>query len=78
MAVVGVLLNGVVKKTSASIKKKHVIGHEIQEKTLKKLLSKARNTQFGQAYDFDEILLLSDPVARFQQKVPILDRKSVV
>lgn len=77
MAVVGVLLNGVVKKTSASIKKKHVIGHEIQEKTLKKLLSKARNTQFGQAYDFDEILLLSDPVARFQQKVPIFNYEKI-
>ncbi len=41
-----------------------------QIKVLKKLLRKARFTQFGQKYKFDEILLSRHPGKRFQQLVP--------
>ncbi|MEO7263632.1 MAG: GH3 auxin-responsive promoter family protein [Ferruginibacter sp.] len=41
-----------------------------QIKVLKKLLRKARFTQFGQLYKFDEILLSRHPGKRFQQIVP--------
>ena len=41
-----------------------------QLKVLKKLLRKARFTEFGQAYRFDEILLSRHPGKRFQQLVP--------
>jgi hypothetical protein len=41
-----------------------------QLKVLKKLLRKARFTQFGQAYKFDEILMAKDPSAKFRQLVP--------
>jgi hypothetical protein len=41
-----------------------------QLKVLKKLLKKARFTQFGQLYKFDEILLSRHPGKRFQQIVP--------
>src|SRR6476620_10680414 len=41
-----------------------------QLKVLKKLLRKARFTQFGQKYKFDEILLSRHPGKRFQQLVP--------
>jgi GH3 auxin-responsive promoter len=41
-----------------------------QIKVLKKLLKKARFTQFGQEYKFDEILLSRHPGKRFQQLVP--------
>ncbi len=41
-----------------------------QLKVLKKLLKKARFTQFGQLYKFDEILLSRHPGKRFQQLVP--------
>ncbi len=41
-----------------------------QLKVLKKLLKKARFTQFGQLYRFDEILLSRHPGKRFQQMVP--------
>jgi hypothetical protein len=41
-----------------------------QLKILKKLLRKARFTQFGQLYKFDEILLSRHPGKRFQQLVP--------
>jgi GH3 auxin-responsive promoter len=41
-----------------------------QIKVLKKLLRKARFTQFGQRYKFDEILLSRHPGKKFQQFVP--------
>jgi len=44
-----------------------------QMRVLKKLLKKARFTEFGQHYRFDEALLSSDPAKRFQQLVPVHD-----
>jgi hypothetical protein len=41
-----------------------------QRKVLKKLLRKARFTEFGQAYHFDEILMAKDPAKTFQELVP--------
>jgi len=41
-----------------------------QVKVLKKLLRKARFTEFGQAHRFDEILMTKDPSKKFQQLVP--------
>ncbi|MFN8249430.1 MAG: GH3 auxin-responsive promoter family protein [Ferruginibacter sp.] len=41
-----------------------------QIKVLKKLLRKARFTQFGQLYKFDEILMSRHPGKKFQQQVP--------
>ncbi len=41
-----------------------------QLKVLKKLLKKARFTQFGQQYRFDEILMSRHPGKKFQQLVP--------
>jgi hypothetical protein len=71
MAVVGALLNNVVRKKSASFKRKQTIQQEIQDKTLVKLLMRARNTQIGKAYNYNEILNSSDPVKEFQRQVPI-------
>ncbi|MEP7144918.1 MAG: GH3 auxin-responsive promoter family protein [Ferruginibacter sp.] len=44
-----------------------------QIKVLKKLLRKARFTQFGQLYKFDEILMSRHPGKKFQQLVPAYD-----
>src|SRR6478735_6639208 len=44
-----------------------------QIKVLKKLLRKARFTQFGQVYKFDEILMSRHPGKQFQQLVPTYD-----
>jgi len=44
-----------------------------QLKVLKKLLRKARFTQFGQLYRFDEILMSRHPGKKFQQLVPTYD-----
>lgn len=44
-----------------------------QERTLRKLLKKARKTVFGKAYDFAGLLAAEDTVAAFQQRVPAVD-----
>ncbi len=48
-----------------------------QLKVLKKLLRKARFTEFGQYYKFDEILLHRHPAKRFQQLVPTYDYSKI-
>ncbi|WP_430895010.1 MULTISPECIES: GH3 family domain-containing protein [unclassified Paraflavitalea] len=48
-----------------------------QLKVLKKLLKKARFTEFGQAYHFDEILLNKHIGIKFQQLVPTYDYSKI-
>ncbi len=48
-----------------------------QLKVLKKLLRKARFTEFGQRYRFDEILLSRHPGKKFQQLVPTSDYNKI-
>ncbi len=42
-----------------------------QLRVLKKLLRKARFTEFGQKFKFDEILMSKHAVKKFQELVPI-------
>lgn len=77
MAVVGALLNNVVRKKSANFRRRQMVGQDAQAKTLKRLLTRARNTQFGQAFEFGQILSASDPVGQFQQKVPIYNYEKI-
>ncbi|MFN4146459.1 MAG: GH3 auxin-responsive promoter family protein [Runella sp.] len=55
MAILGNLLKGGIKLTTRIQRKKEDFG-ETQRKTLSKLLAKARYTQFGEKYNFDDIL----------------------
>ncbi|RYF86947.1 MAG: GH3 auxin-responsive promoter [Chitinophagaceae bacterium] len=48
-----------------------------QLRVLKKLLKKARFTEFGQHYGFDQILLKKDPAKAFQQAVPVHDYNKI-
>jgi hypothetical protein len=48
-----------------------------QIKVLKKLLKKARFTEFGQRYKFDEILLSKHAGKKFQQLVPAFDYNKI-
>ena len=48
-----------------------------QIKALKKLLRKARFTEFGQLFKFDEILMSSHPGKKFQQLVPTYDYSKI-
>ncbi len=48
-----------------------------QLKVLKKLLRKARFTEFGQQYKFDEILMSNHPGKKFQELVPTFNYNSI-
>jgi hypothetical protein len=48
-----------------------------QIKVLKKLLRKARFTQFGQRYKFDEILMSRHPAKKFNQSIPVFDYNTI-
>ena len=48
-----------------------------QVKVLKRLLRKARFTEFGQKFRFDEILMSEDPVKSFQKLVPVFDYNKI-
>ena len=48
-----------------------------QERVLKKLLHKARFTEFGQLYHFDEIVLQENCVQLFQEQVPLFNYNSI-
>jgi len=48
-----------------------------QLRVLKKLLKKARFTEFGQKYRFDEILLNRDPAQKFLELVPVHDYNKI-
>jgi len=48
-----------------------------QVRVLKKLLRKARFTEFGQQFRFDEILLSKQPGKRYQELVPIYDYNKI-
>jgi hypothetical protein len=48
-----------------------------QVRVLKRLLKKARFTEFGQQYRFDEILLSKNPGVKFQEVVPVHDYNKI-
>src|SRR5215210_6600741 len=48
-----------------------------QAKVLKRLLRKARFTEFGQKFRFDEILLSKNPAKKFQELVPVFDYNKI-
>ena len=48
-----------------------------QLKVLKKLLKKARFTEFGQQYRFDEILMNKNPAKQFRDIVPVFDYNTI-
>ncbi|MFC0182602.1 GH3 auxin-responsive promoter [Pseudarcicella hirudinis] len=79
MAIVGSLLKRGIGLT-AVVRSKKINPFKMQKKTLTKLISKARFTEFGEAYNFEEILnsaLFSEDKKDFYQKykenVPIYD-----
>lgn len=51
--------------------------HSQQLRVLKKLLHKARFTEFGQQYRFDEILLQQDVIRNFQELVPLYNYSKI-
>ncbi|MFK8103389.1 MAG: GH3 auxin-responsive promoter family protein [Saprospiraceae bacterium] len=50
---------------------------EAQTKCLSRLLNKAKNTAFGHAYGFRNILNTSDFISEFQSQVPVFDYEKI-
>jgi hypothetical protein len=72
MAIVGSILQEVVKHKKETLDKKQ-INFDLQKKTLKKLLNKAKGTEFGRTYNFHGIIKSSDFLGEFQRRVPLFD-----
>lgn len=69
-----------IKIPKAIAKALHLSGNdplEQQLQVLKKLLKKARFTEFGQQYHFDEILFSSELARKFQERVPVHDYNKI-
>jgi hypothetical protein len=76
MAVIGTILKEVVKIKKNSEDKKE-LNFQVQEKTLKKLLTKAKNTQFGKTFNFGTILKSGNIVDEYRKNVPIYDYEKI-
>lgn len=50
---------------------------QLQKRALKRLMRRAKDTQFGKAYRFHKILNSDDPIVTFQRFVPIHDYDSM-
>jgi hypothetical protein len=72
MAIVGTILQEVIKKKKNNLDKR-LLNNTLQQETLHKLLHKSRNTEFGRNNRFVEILNSGDFVSDFQKNVPVYD-----
>ncbi|MFO7369427.1 MAG: GH3 auxin-responsive promoter family protein [Bacteroidales bacterium] len=72
MVIVGTILQEVIKKKKNSLEKKH-LNYALQQETLYHLLSKSKNTEFGQDHRFSEMLKSATFVSDFQKNVPVFD-----
>ena len=79
MAIIGSIIKHAIELKSLSVKenKKSFDGWKAQQAVLKRLVSKAQFTHFGEAYHFSEIIRSPDIVKSFQQQVPIHDYDSI-
>ncbi len=60
------------KNVSDVLTVKHFRAIKWQERTLRKMLFKARNTAFGREYGFEDLLLEANPAAAFRSRIPIV------
>lgn len=75
MAILGNIIKGVIDlKDTLSAETDHL---EAQKDLLKKLLTKAKDTQFGKYYNFEEILKSKDPRVKFAKTVPYFDYNKI-
>lgn len=75
MAILGSILKTVVDTRGKFPKRKNYYAQ--QTKVLKKLLTKAEHTAFGEHYHFTKLLQQKNPIELFQQTVPIHDYSSM-
>ena len=67
------ILQEIVKLKNNSLQQKLVRAPYIQDEVLKKLLSKAKRTEFGKHYDFRSILKSRNLIESYRKKVPVFD-----
>jgi hypothetical protein len=72
MAIVGTILQEVIKKKKDNLEKKHV-SFDVQQLTLRQLVDKAKYTEFGMKNHFAELISSPDFLRKFQQTVPVYD-----
>ncbi|WP_158838649.1 GH3 family domain-containing protein [Polaribacter sp. L3A8] len=75
MAILGNIIKGIINLTDTlSSETNHV---EAQKEVLQNLLETAKETQFGEAYNFESILLSDDIQTSFADEVPYFDYNSI-
>ncbi len=72
MAIVGTILQEVIKKKKDNLEKKQM-SFDVQELTLRQLIDKAKYTEFGMQNHFAELVSSPDFLKKFQQNVPVYD-----
>lgn len=75
MAVIGSIIKGLIHARDAVVSDPDP--YEAQEKVLKGLLEKAKNTAFGKHYEFEKILQSDDVQTTFAEKVPFFDYNKI-
>jgi len=75
MAILGNIIKGVIHlKDALTLEVNH---EEAQEKVLINLLEKAKNTQFGKYYDFENVLNAENISEEFAKDIPYFDYKKI-
>ena len=77
MAILGPILKQLVKQRKNRHDQRKRYTYQDQIRVLRKLLMKSRNTAFGKAYCFSDLLASDDFVSAFQRKVPIFEYESL-
>jgi GH3 auxin-responsive promoter len=77
MAILGTILKRTFELSQRMPKLKKVDGYKQQEKVLRKLLTRAEFTAFGECYQFSKIVNASSVVDLFQEKVPTHDYNNI-
>ena len=75
MPILGSIIKGAINIRSKIPNRRS--GEKQQLKQLKKILFKARNTDFGKQFGFSAILMQEDPIKMFQSQTPIHDYQTI-
>lgn len=75
MAVIGSIIKGLIH--AKDVVTSEPKAYEAQEKVLRGLLEKAKDTAFGKEYNFRELLEAENIKEKFAQKVPFFDYKKI-
>ena len=75
MAIIGSIIKGIIDISDSLIPESNPVS--AQKEVLLSLLRKAKDTQFGKHYNFDQIIDSEDPEKAFAKAVPFFDYNSI-